>query len=393
MTSSATRRVIVASCVSGGVPSRLADALARAGLDTQVAAYTSSASWQQAMSGGVLDRLRIRMAIMIVYPLQVLARVLRDRPTAIIATTNPFVLPYLLSITRRLHRCAVVTLVYDLYPDALEAVGTRRLWYTGPIAHMTRSTFRRSSGVVFIGGAMAQHAIRRYGEPQQWKVIATGASAAEHVEPVVTPFAAEITEWSEGRVLASYIGNLGRMHDWETLANALRSLSRDGASKDLAVLLAASGPGGRALERAVSPLDARFVRTSSSLSDSDWAAVLQRSDASIVTLSPESRDVSVPSKTFSAMAAGCALLVVAPPSDVATLVRDVGCGAVVEPGDADGLAAALVGFASDRDRLTQAQCAARRAATETFDIDVLALDWDRFLGSLVDSRQEAVQAC
>src|SRR5690606_13721226 len=93
---------------------------------TAVRAGLAPASWRRWMSRGTAGRLQARLHASLVFPTQVLLRATRAPTTRLIPTTNPFFLPYLLTVTRGIHGQPVVPLVYDLYPDAIEAAETGR---------------------------------------------------------------------------------------------------------------------------------------------------------------------------------------------------------------------------------------------------------------------------
>jgi glycosyltransferase involved in cell wall biosynthesis len=68
----------------------------------------------------------------------------------------------------------------------------------------------------------------------------------------------------------------------------------------------------------------------------------------------------VPSKLYDAMAVGRPVIA-AVRGEAAKVVRDVGCGVVVEPGNAEQLAAAIKGLASDRARARALGSAGKQA--------------------------------
>jgi len=102
---------------------------------------------------------------------------------------------------------------------------------------------------------------------------------------------------------------------------------------------------------------------------------------------------SIPSKTFSAMAASNAIVAVAPEgSDLADLVRRHSCGEIICPGDVNGLAAALKRLVVDRVELERFADNARRAVLEHYDMPRLAERWRNFLcGSVAESTVGSVK--
>jgi len=97
-----------------------------------------------------------------------------------------------------------------------------------------------------------------------------------------------------------------------------------------------------------------------------WEALslsLATGDIAIILQEPGSSHLSVPSKTYSLMAAGCALLACADmDSDLADLVESNKMGRVVEEGDAGALARAIRALHDNPDALAAARSAARRLA-------------------------------
>lgn len=91
-------------------------------------------------------------------------------------------------------------------------------------------------------------------------------------------------------------------------------------------------------------------------------AALNRSlgvpDLHWISLKPELEGSIVPSKVYGVAAAGRPMIAIADAAgDIARLVRRHGCGIVITPGDADGLAAALRRLADDSPAVADMGCA------------------------------------
>lgn len=375
--------ILIASAVACRPAEDLAAGLSAIGRPARMVSALDAASWRERFSSGSLGRSVARAAGML-YPLRLAARLVRTRPSTVVATTNPFFLPPLLVLLRRLHGWRVVPLIYDLYPDALVAAGLvhRRSVAARVGTRLNRYTFRHASAVVFIGEAMAAGARENYGAPVISRVIATGAALRDFERarggsaPQTKPF------------LTSYVGNMGAMHDVETLAGAIPRLLATSGLPELEIVIAASGGGAEGLKDRCRELDDVRLRFCAPLGDSEWFSTLLSSHISVVTLSRAAARTSVPSKAFSALAAGSAILAVAPQeSDLSRLVVEHGVGAVVEPGDVEGLTSAWLRLLRDRERLEQHRANARRAA-ERFDTEVLAREWVALLEEVGSSGLE-----
>jgi lipopolysaccharide/colanic/teichoic acid biosynthesis glycosyltransferase len=380
-----TENLSIFSSVGGGPMARLVEKFVDAGTEAAVRHQFTPERWRQMMDSSRTARLVARVATLGLFPARSVVQACLGHQDLLIPTTNPFLLPPALVASRLLHRKAVVPLIYDLYPDALEASGAldRSSILSRALAELNQFTFKHADGVVFIGQRMAEHAIERYGEPRRWTVIETGADTSEFASCLQQPLEpdTEFEAWCQSKnAVASYIGNLGLMHDWRTLADAIVDWTRREGSRQLGFVIAASGPGAAKLEAACAHLCDEQIRFIEPLENRAWVRLLALTDISLVTLRPEAHRTCVPSKTFSAMAAKSALLAVAPcDSDLAELVRSQKCGVVVEPGDAaqvvDHLARWIerpAELASVRDRSYQALCA-------EYDMPRLAQKWLDFL--------------
>ena len=79
---------------------------------------------------------------------------------------------------------------------------------------------------------------------------------------------------------------------------------------------------------------------------------MESADVALVTMVPGSETVVMPSKTYSAMMAGQAILAIAPEdSDLVDLIKAAECGWWVAPGAVAGLAAALDQISADPEGL------------------------------------------
>ena len=81
---------------------------------------------------------------------------------------------------------------------------------------------------------------------------------------------------------------------------------------------------------------------------------MQSSQIALVTMSEGSQEVVMPSKTYSAMMAGQAILAVAPEdSDLVDLIKASDCGWWVSPGDVNGFQECLVEIQSNQNLLLE----------------------------------------
>jgi glycosyltransferase involved in cell wall biosynthesis len=364
--------ILLVSSVQVGVLDELAAALqTQPAMRARVVSALSDERWRASRGGGRAARISARLAGLL-FPLTVrLGRSSAEQ--IVVATTNPFWLPSVLAL-RRVH--PLVVLVYDVYPDALDARWDVPGWIRRVVMSVVGFGLRRSDAVVTLGEGVARVLTERHRLNMPVVVIPTGADPARFVGRSVTDLSCP--DPGE-RILVSYVGNTGSVHDGRTAGLALAEVLR--RHDDVRAIVATRGD--RADEFTDPLRDVDGVTISSDLDDAAYCATLARTDIALVTLGTRAGIASVPSKVYAALAAGCAILAIAPAdSDLAALVTASGAGIVVDPGDVAAAIEALEALAGDAARRRAHAASARRAA-ERFTPAAIAKDWAEVLTPLL----------
>lgn len=320
---------------------------------------------------GALRVLAVRFRMLVLFPVLVLWRLWTCRAShdfILVPTTPPF-LPALAAALRLGPRQQVVHMMYDLYPDLLYLSNQ---WRPGSprarfLAACTRYALTRSSATVFLGKRLKAAAESRYGLATRGTVIEVGSDGS-----MLLPrsMAASPTL----RVL--YSGNLGAAHDVDTLVELLRRP----LPSSVTLAFHAYGSGYQRLKQAIGPNVPTGVELMGPLADADWAEAMRQADIALITLRVGAEDVCFPSKLYSAMLAGQAIIAVcASTSDLADTVRKAQCGWVVEPGDVEGLRKVLNELAEKPQKIGQSGRNARHFAAQHLDMPVIARKWSEFL--------------
>ncbi|MFP3938563.1 MAG: glycosyltransferase, partial [Phycisphaerae bacterium] len=161
-----------------------------------------------------------------------------------------------------------------------------------------------------------------------------------------------------------YSGSFGATHDTESIIAAAQRLTD---MPDVRFVLIGGGTRRRDVERLVAERNAGNL----TLLDFQPLEVLPQSlaaiDCAIVCLDEPYRGVSVPSKTYYALAAGSALLAVSPPdTELTDLIAEHGCGVHIPPGSGEKLADAVRDLHENPELLRRYRAAARAAAEKYF---------------------------
>ncbi len=326
---------------------------------------------------GTLARLRMRWRCYVGYPVQLRRRVRKEAaPQALVVCTNTFYAPWIAMRSARKRGIPVVHWMFDLFPDVLVLAGKLKPGSPGErwLRRWVRSMFDGAAANVFLGDKLLAFAESKFGPIPRCVVIPVGCDAAPFAEREPRSRAAG----EPVRLL--YCGNFGRMHDVDTIAGALAG----GVPKGVQVSFRGNGAGFTEL---ASKLGGGGMipglSLGGSLPEGEWLHAMAQADVALVTMKPGAEGIVMPSKTYSAMAAGQAILAVCPrQADLADTVLRHDCGWVVTPGDVAGLRAVMESLPARSEEVLAKRRNAWRAARECYDQTVLAARWRELLGGL-----------
>ena len=297
-----------------------------------------------------------------------------------VVTTNPFFAPALVARATSGHG-PTVNLLFDLFPEALIQAGTigADSWVARRCAAITRFSLRKCEATVFLGEHLRTYAEATYGRARIGVVIPVGADGAAFRQSPPGLLPAGI----HPRIL--YSGQMGSMHDTATVASTWPDL------RNLRIkwVFHASGSGYVRLRQSVGEDDA--VTWGGALGDAEWQRTMKEAQVALVTMTPGAEKVVMPSKTYSAMVAGQALLAICPrSSDLADLVIRHDCGWVVEPGDCVGLRRVVEIIATDPAGLLLRRRNAFEAGHRYYDMTPIAAQWEQLFARLASPSGETV---
>ena len=224
----------------------------------------------------------------------------------------------------------------DVYPELAEELGV--IPRGGLLARVLRfvSTWalRRQDEVVAVGRCMRERFMRRGVDAGKIEVIpnwsAVGAVSAEELAAM-----RERLGWN-GKFIALYSGNIGLAHDFETLAGAAKLLEGGG------VQMVFAGEGPRLDEVKSATHGMAHVSFLPPQAKEDLSAFLAAADVHLVTVRAGLEGLVVPSKAYGILAAGRPILYVGgADSEIAKVIAETGCGAVIPNGGASALAEAI----------------------------------------------------
>ena len=253
----------------------------------------------------------------------------------VVAMTTPPGLSYL-AWMHRLRGARFWIWEMDLYPDVAVATGVLR---SGSIAARLSEAVmdmprRRADGVLVLGDCMRKRLTDR-GLPEPRLKVAENWADGSQIIPSPMPPAPPF------QIL--YSGNLGVVHDIETISSVLELLQDDARFRFL------FAGGGVRFQELRSFCLRRRLKNVEFLPYQDAKSFSRRLAAchvGLVTLRPGCEGTVVPSKLYSLLAAGRPVLYIGPETaSPASALRENRCGWSLNSGDAMGVVAVLWGIA------------------------------------------------
>jgi len=328
------------------------------------------------------------LAYLTFYVSATMAMLRHARPdTIIVAKTDPPLIGVLALGISWLRRARLVNWVQDLYPEVAIQVGVPAL--RGPVSAVLMSlrdlSMRRAALNVAIGQRMAGRIADRGVAKERIATIANWTDD-EAIQPSTSNSLSLRKDWGlpPDAFVLEYSGNLGRAHEAETLL-AASALLVD--RHDIWFLFVGGGPAQVELgQRSAAAGRERFVfqphQPRTRLSES-----LAVGDAHWLSLRPEFEGLIVPSKVFGIAAAARPIIAVCDlQGEVALMIAASDAGIAVAPGDAPGLAAAIVALADDRAACRAMGDRARIMLQQEFRRCSALAEWEQRLEQLVTGR-------
>jgi len=276
----------------------------------------------------------------------------RARPDAVLAMSPPLTLGAAGWLAARRWRVPFVFNIQDVFPDVAVELGAISNPHVIRLASwMERWTYRHSDAVTVLSDDLRDNLVA--------KITGTVPDAYDRIRVIpnfvdtdrIRPADPEAGGYRrehglEGRRVVMYAGNVGLSQSLDLVLDAARKLAD---RTDLVFVINGGGSGRAALEDAATGLDnVRFVDFQPK---ERLAEVLAAGDIHLVPLRRGLARSSVPSKTYSILAAGRPVLAsVDEGTEVARVVSDAGAGLAVPPDDPDAFTHALVTLLDEPER-------------------------------------------
>jgi lipopolysaccharide/colanic/teichoic acid biosynthesis glycosyltransferase/glycosyltransferase involved in cell wall biosynthesis len=297
------------------------------------------------------------------------------RGDVVLVETDPPLISVVGWLASRLRGARLVNWCQDLFPETAAALGLR--FARGPTGQILRWLRNRSLAAaatnVVLSPTMADR-LQAEGIPAKRLTIIHNWADGERIRPLAAQHNPLRDEWDlAGRFVLGYSGNLGRVHDAQSLVALMEALKDE---PEILTLFIGAGNGYHELrnifaERGIANVRFRPYQPRARLGHS-----LTAPDLHLVSLKPACEGLVMPSKLYGILAAGRPIAFIgADDGDAARLVREHDVGLVATPARIAGLAAAIRALRRQPERLARMGANARRAYDTAFSKDASLEAW------------------
>ena len=276
------------------------------------------------------------------------------RADVVVTMTDPPMLAVIGPILKVLKGSKLVHWAQDLYPEVAEEAGVfkRGGLLAGVIRAFSSASLKSHDLVVSVGRCMSERLSLRGILPEKVILIPNIGMERDIVPSVSRENSFRIRNGiASETLLVMYSGNLGRAHEFETVLEAARAL-KDQGEKGIIFLFVGEGPSRWVVDREAAAAGLSNVRFLPSQPGAEISESLGAADLHLVTMRQGMSGLVVPSKFYGVLAAERPCLFVGPlDSEVARVIREVGCGEVIGISESAKLATTIQAYRDEPHRI------------------------------------------
>ena len=299
----------------------------------------------------------------------------------VVAKTDPPLISVPAAMVCGLRGARLVNWLQDLFPEVAQASGARFAlgWPGRMLVRLRDSSLRRAALNVALGERMAERLRARAVPAERIAVIGNWADGAT-VRPVASAANPLRGAWGLGDdFVVGYSGNMGRVHEFATILEAMRLLRQ---SAGVRFLFIGGGRWRGWLEEAVRREALQLARFKPYQPQETLPLSLGVADVHLVSLQPAMEGLVVPSKFYGIAAAGRPTVFIGDADgEIARLLARHEIGMTVAPGDAAGLVRALRALREDPAARASMGLRARALFEQNFDRPQAMRRWEAALAA------------
>jgi colanic acid biosynthesis glycosyl transferase WcaI len=302
----------------------------------------------------------------------------------VVLKTDPPMLSSAVGHLAKRRGARLVLWLQDVFPEVAVEYGVPGM--SGPVGAVIRRVRNRSLAiadrVVVIGDRMASKVVDAGASPERIEVIHNWADG-EAIKPLGHEENTLRGQWELGSdFVVGYSGNLGRVHEFETMLDAAALLAD---TPGIRFVVIGRGPRLQEVRARVERERIPNVRFEPHQDRDTLGQSLSIADVHLSVLQSRFEGLVHPSKLYGIMAVGRPTIFIGDAQgETAAILAATGSGLTVKSGDAAGLVAAIKLIRDQEETRLQMGQAARRAFDERYAMPIALRKWRSVLELLAD---------
>ena len=316
-----------------------------------------------------------------------------ERPDLVFVLSTPPFISFSGLMLKMFKRSKVIYNVQDLFPDLAVQLGKlKNKPFIGFLKKLSKLIERKTDKVVVVGEYMEKKireellkatyrsnhivTIHNWADGDKIKVLRQKDGENNYLKK----------KWElKGKFVVLYSGNIGYLHEFDTIIATAESLAKEG-TREIVFVFIGEGIKKRYIEEKVRekglnnilffPYQSREILTYS----------LGLADVSLVTLEKGFEGMVVPSKIYGILASGRPVIaVVGGESEIVEIVRKGNCGKIVKIGDYKALVDSIMDYYKDREKCGEDGLNGRRYFEKNFDRKIATRKYIRVIEEVLKS--------
>ncbi len=270
----------------------------------------------------------------------------------LIVLADPPMLSVLAAVAKKLLKCRTACWLQDVFPQiAIQSGLLKPGLISGWIGRVARWSLESLDRVVVVGRCMEQKLLQEGFSGHNLARISNWADGAQllPLDRTDNPFVSD--HGLQQRFVLMYSGNLGIVHEVDTVEDVLRCTN---VLTHFTMCVIGDGAHRGHLQRVAQEEQWSHVQFLPYQPEETLRFSLTAAHVHLVTLRPDMKGLSVPSKIYGILAAGRPVIFVGPEeSEAAAIVHEAQCGYVIRPGDHQGVVRALISYRDEQGLMNQ----------------------------------------
>jgi glycosyltransferase involved in cell wall biosynthesis len=270
-----------------------------------------------------------------------------DGITWLIVMADPPLLSVLAAVARPFLHCRAACWLQDVFPQvAIQCGVLKKGLLSSWISRVARWSLESLDSIVVVGRCMEQKLLREGFSGRNLRRISNWADGSQllPLDREANPFVS--THGLQQRFVLMYSGNLGVVHEVDTIEDVLRCTN---VLTHFTMCVIGDGAHRARLQQVVQAERWTHVLFLPYQPEQSLRFSLTAAHVHLVTLKPDMTGLSVPSKIYGILAAGRPVIFIGPEdSEAASIVREAMCGVVVRPGDHQAVVRMLITYRDDQ---------------------------------------------